>query len=278
MTAIQPVENELSKMIERDFYRATLADISSKYEGMQTFINNLAQDIASIDDFLEDLARDASQGFDVGSSRKTLLFQRSTLQIDLDFYQQMKAAYLRKIYEDLWSFTDGIVTAAVEIEPNPGKRPVEEIRAGKMSGAHALSDGDTATMSDIYSLLNATERNLYELGSDIASFGGKIRDAQQKQDRGFAIGNLLINLESQRTKLTLEFKGYIVRIRQFLEQNKRFADRCLNRVKMISNEIVSEQELAAQEAVEASATAADDDAAEDDGGGGDGGGNVADGS
>ena len=246
MTAIQPVENDLSKMIERDFYRSTLATISSKYEEMQTFINNLGQDIGSIDDFLEQLERDASQGFDVGSSQETLIFQRSTLQIDLDFYEQMKKTYLKKIFDDLYSFTDGIVTATVEIEPNPMKKEVSELKLSKMSGVRPSEADGEITISDIYSLLNVTERNLFELGSDIASFNTKVNDAKQKQDRGFAIGNLLINLESQKTKLTLEFKGYIVRIHQFLEQNKRFADRCLNRVKMISNEIVTDQELASK--------------------------------
>ena len=261
MTAIQPVENDLSKLIDRDFYRSTLADISSKYEGMQTFINNLAQDIGSIDEFLEQLERDAAQGFDVGSSQETLIFQRSTLQIDLDFYEQMKSTYLRKIFTDLYSFTDGIVTAAIEIEPNPTQRSVDDLKEGKMGGVTNVGSTDTVTISEIYGLLNVTERNLFELGSDIASFNTKISDAKAKQDRGFSIGNLLINLESQKTKLTLEFKGYIIRIRQFLEQNSRFAERCLKRVKMISNEIVAEGEAAApsqqpdaDDAGEASAT------------------------
>lgn len=257
MTAIQPVENELSKMIERDFYRDTLADISTKYESMQTFINNLAQDISSIDDFLKQLERDAAQGFDVGSSQETLLFQRSTLQIDLDFYQQMKKAYLKKIYDDLYGFTDGIVKAAVEIEANPMQKDADEIRDAKLGGVRPSGMDADVSVSEIYGLLNVTERNLFELGSDIASFNTKLDDARRKQDRGFAIGNLLINLESQKTKLTLEFKGYIVRIRQFLEQNKRFAERCLNRVKMISNEIVTEQELSTKEAAEAEAKQTD---------------------
>lgn len=262
MTAIQPVENELSKMIERDFYRDTLADISTKYESMQTFINNLAQDISSIDDFLKQLERDAAQGFDVGSSQETLLFQRSTLQIDLDFYQQMKKAYLKKIYDDLYGFTDGIVKAAVEIEANPMQKDAEEIQDAKLGGVRPSGMDADVSVSEIYGLLNVTERNLFELGSDIASFNTKLEDARRKQDRGFAIGNLLINLESQKTKLTLEFKGYIVRIRQFLEQNKRFAERCLNRVKMISNEIVTEQELSSKEAAEAETKQATEDAAD----------------
>ena len=42
-----------------------------------------------------------------------------------------------------------------------------------------------------------------------------------------------------------------------MEQNKRFAERCLNRVKMISNEIVTEQELSTKEAAEAEAKQTD---------------------
>ena len=254
MTAIQPVENELSELIERDFYRTTLAEVSQKYEQMQTFINNLANDISSIDDFTKQLERDAEQGFDVGSSLETLLFQRSTLQIDLEFYQRMKSAYVRKIFEDLFNFTKGIVTAAIEIEPNPLGRPEEELREGKLGGVRPFDAEGDYSIADVFGLLNVTERNLFELATDIASFSSKIQDATDKQDRGFAIGNLLVNLESQKTKLTLEFKGYVLRIRQFLEQNRRFADRCLNRVKMISNEIVTEQEAAER------AAAADGDA------------------
>ena len=61
---------------------------------MQTFINNLEQDISSIDEFVEELSMNEAQGFDVGTSKQTLLFQRSTLQIDLDFLLKPK------IYED----------------------------------------------------------------------------------------------------------------------------------------------------------------------------------
>ena len=63
---------------------------------MQTFINNLGQDIASIDEFLEQIERDKAQGFDVGTSEKTLLFQKATLDIDLQFYTSMKKTYLSK--------------------------------------------------------------------------------------------------------------------------------------------------------------------------------------
>lgn len=91
------------------------------------------------------------------------------------------------------------------------------------------------------------ERNLYELSSDIDSFKGLINDATEKQNRGFSIGNLLVNLQSQETRLTLEFKGFIIRLEQFLNQNKTFAARCLKRVELISNEIVTEQEFEEQQ-------------------------------
>ena len=54
-----------------------------------------------------------------------------------------------------------------------------------------------------------------------------------------------MNLESQKQKLTLEFNSYIERLGKFLEQNKNFSERCLNRIKIISNEIVTSEEQAA---------------------------------
>ena len=51
-----------------------------------------------------------------------------------------------------------------------------------------------------------------------------------------------MNLESQKQKLTLEFTSYIERLSKFLEQNKEFSGRCLNRIKLISNEIVTSEE------------------------------------
>ena len=251
MTAIKPVENDLNELIKRDEYRQILARISNSYEEMQTYMDNLGQDISSIDEFVEQLDRNAAQGFDVGTSKQTLLFQRSTLQIDLTFYEDMKKTYLRKIYEDLWSYTDGIITSAIEIEPNPLNKPAEELKEAKFSGCRAFDEGSDYSMSEIYMLLSTTERNLFELSSDIASFGGLIEEAERKQKRGFSIGNMLVNLESQRTKLTMEFRGFVMRLGQFLRQNEKFSTRCLHRVKLISNEIVSEQEMAEQEAEQA---------------------------
>ena len=265
MTAIKPVQNDLNSLIQRDEYRQILARISNSYEEMQTYMDNLAQDIASIDEFVEQLDRNASQGFDVGTSKQTLLFQRSTLQIDLSFYEDMKKTYLRKIYEDLWSYTDGIITSAIEIEPNPLQRAIEELKDAKFSGCRAFVEEEDYSMSEIYMLLSTTERNLFELSSDIASFAGLIDEAERKQKRGFSIGNMLVNLESQRTKLTMEFKGFVMRLEQFLRQNEKFSTRCLHRVKLISNEIVSEQEMAEQEAAVAQPEPEQGDSGEDGG-------------
>ena len=55
-----------------------------------------------------------------------------------------------------------------------------------------------------------------------------------------------MNLESQKQKLTLEFNSYIERLGKFLDQNKNFSERCLNRIKIISNEIVTSEEQAEQ--------------------------------
>ena len=59
-----------------------------------------------------------------------------------------------------------------------------------------------------------------------------------------------MNLESQKQKLTLEFTAYIERLSKFLDQNKSFSGRCLNRIQLISSEIVTAEEQAAAEDAE----------------------------
>ena len=58
---------------------------------------------------------------------------------------------------------------------------------------------------------------------------------------------MIVNLEGQQQKLTLEFISYVVRLAKFLDQNKNFSTRCLNRIKMISTEIVTAEELEQQQ-------------------------------
>ena len=86
--------------------------------------------------------------------------------------------------------------------------------------------------------------NLRELADDIGTFTDKINVAAERESRGFSVGNLIMNLESQQQKLTLEFDSYIDRLAKFLEQNKSFSSRCLNRIKLISTEIVTSEEAA----------------------------------
>ena len=81
------------------------------------------------------------------------------------------------------------------------------------------------------------------MAEDIGSFDDKINRATERESRGFSVGNLIMNLESQKQKLTLEFGSYIERLSKFLNQNKNFSVRCLNRIKLISSEIVTSDEL-----------------------------------
>ena len=99
-------------------------------------------------------------------------------------------------------------------------------------------------MNEIFALINCTTSNLRELADDIGTFNLRIANAQEKETRGFSVGNLIMNLESQKQKLTLEFDSYIERLTKFLDQNKNFSDRCLKRIIMISSEIVTAEEAA----------------------------------
>ena len=247
MAAIRPVDNALREQIKEDLYRQILGEMNKTYEVMEKYINNLKSDVVSITDLVKRLQKDKSRGYDVGSSLDTLTFQKNTLEIDLNFFTHMKKVYISKLYEDLYKYCSDFIKSAINIEDNPSDLSDEELTRGKLSGIKEYVADAEYTLSDIFMLLSVTERNLMELASDIATFSDLIDGARAKERRGFNVGNLITNLTSQQTKLTLEFTGYCTRLEQFLRQNKNFAGKCLKRIEMISNEIVTAEELEQRE-------------------------------
>lgn len=270
MTAIKPTDSVLRDKIDADSYNNTLNIINSKYAEMDKYIENLQSDITSVKEFETDVIADQNRGYDIGTSLDTLGFQRESLEIDLSFFTHMKSVYIKKLYGDLYQYCDGIIENALAIEDIPQGSTKELIKKRKfrnmnpypppmISNPNYLDtegnpvEGEPETipdpyvkydMNEIFSLINCTTSNLRELAEDIASFDVKITTAKERQTRGFSVGNLIMNLESQKQKLTLEFNSYIARLAQFLEQNKNFSDRCLKRIKLISQEIVTSEEQA----------------------------------
>ena len=276
MTAIRPNDSALRDKINSDGYNAVLNEINSKYAEMDKFIGNLESDIMSIKDFEKDMLADKARGYDVGTSLDTLGFQKDSLQIDLDFFVHMKDVYIKKLYGDLYQYCDNIIENALAIEEIPKGMSKQDVKNRKFRNMtpypapmvvnpKALDsegnpvEGEPAEipdpnakydMNEIFALINCTTSNLRELADDIGSFDDRIGVAKERESRGFSVGNLIMNLESQKQKLSLEFEGYIQRLGKFLEQNKNFSGRCLNRIKMISTEIVSAEEKADEEAQE----------------------------
>ena len=269
MTAIRPSDSELRDKIDSDTYNNILNEINAKYTEMDKFIGNLESDIQSVKEFEKDMLSDKERGYDVGSSLDTLAFQKNSLQIDLNFFTHMKDVYIKKLYGDLYKYCDAIIENALAIEELPNGFTREQIKNRKFRNMHPYppnlinnpkyldADGNpipdeeefiedpTAKydMNEIFALINCTTSNLRELAEDIGTFTDRINNAEDKQKRGFNVGNLIMNLKGQQQKLTIEFESYIVRLKDFLEQNKNFSGRCLNRIKMISNEIVTTEEL-----------------------------------
>lgn len=269
MTAIRPTDSELRDKINSDLYNTTLNEINAKYAEMDKFINNLESDILSIKEFEREMISDQDRGYDVGTSLDTLGFQKNSLQIDYDFFVHMKDVYIKKLYGDLYKYCDSIIESALSIEEIPSNYTMEDIKNRKFRNMYPYPpplvdnpkakdiDGNPVEgepekiedptakydMNEIFALINCTTSNLRELADDIGTFTGRIADAQAKQTRGFSVGNLIMNLQSQKQKLTIEFNSYIDRLSTFLEQNKKFSGRCLNRIKLISSEIVSAEEL-----------------------------------
>ena len=284
MTAIKPSDSILRDQIDADGYNNTLNVVNSKYTEMDKYIGNLESDVMSIKDFEKDVLADQARGYDVGTSLDTLGFQKDSLQIDLDFFKHMKDVYIKKLYGDLYKYCDSIIESALSIEELPENSTREKVKERKFRNMTPYppkmipnpsavdSDGNEVTdvpkeimdpfvkydMNEIFALINCTTSNLRELAEDIGSFEDKINRAKEREKRGFNVGNLIMNLEGQKQKLTLEFTSYISRLSKFLEQNKNFSDRCLNRIKLISSEIVTAEEAAEQTAEQPTDTAMDD--------------------
>jgi hypothetical protein len=273
MTAIKPTESALREKINADSYNSILNDINAKYTEMDKFISNLQSDILSIKDFETEMLADKERGYDVGTSLDTLGFQKDSLQIDHDFFIHMKDVYIKKLYGDLYQYCDSIIEDALAIEDIPNGYTREQIKDRKFRNmipypppmvanpkatdfdgnpiegepAEIEDPSSKYDMNEIFALINCTTSNLRELADDIGTFTQRINAAKEKETRGFSVGNLIMNLESQKQKLTLEFDAYIERLGKFLEQNKSFSGRCLKRIEMISSEIVTAEEQESQE-------------------------------
>lgn len=270
MTAIKPTDSNLRDQIDSDAYNTTLNEINIKYTEMDKYIGNLQTDILSIKEFENTVINDKERGYDVGTSLETLGFQKDSLQIDLDFFVHMKDVYIKKLYGDLYQYCDDIIESALAIEEIPANSTKETVKVRKFRNMvpypaplidnprYLDNDGNPVEgekekitdetvkydMNEIFALINCTTSNLRELSEDIGSFDDRINVAKERETRGFSVGNLIMNLESQKQKLTLEFTSYIERLSKFLDQNKEFSGRCLNRIKLISNEIVTSEEAA----------------------------------
>ena len=129
MTAIRPNDSALRDQIDSDSYNATLNEVNAKYTEMDKYIGNLESDILSIKDFEKDIITDAERGYDVGTSLDTLGFQRSSLEIDLDFFTHMKDVYIKKLYGDLYKYCDGIIEGALAIEEIPSNSSREDVKS-----------------------------------------------------------------------------------------------------------------------------------------------------
>lgn len=274
MTAIKPSDSTLRDQINEDDYNNILNEINSKFTEMDKYIGNLQSDIQSIKEFEIEMLQDKERGYDVGTSLDTLGFQKDSLEIDLDFFLHMKDVYIKKLYGDLYKYCDSIIDNALAIEDIPANSSKEEVKKRKFRNMvpyppemirnpaaydvnnnpiegipEKIVDSNVVyDMNGIFSLINCTTSNLRELADDIGTFTNRITTAKDREARGFSVGNLIMNLESQQTKLTIEFTSYIERLTKFLEQNKNFSDRCLSRIKLISSEITTTEEV--QEAEE----------------------------
>ena len=258
---ITPVDRSLASSIDADGYRNTLNEMNENFERMSRYITNLESDIQSIQSFMNELQRQEAQGINVGESVESLNFQKFQLDTDLQWFSDQRRMYINKLFKDLYKFTRDIAEAASQIENRSGGESDEDLIARKMVGVREFGEDANYTMGDVFGLVGLCERCLLELASDIAELGPVIENAKTKQSRGFNVGNLIVEIETQKVKLESDFRSNILRIESFLGSNKSYSAKCLKRIELVADEIKSKEE---QEAEDAAAAAAAEEAAESD--------------
>ena len=67
-------------------------------------------------------------------------------------------------------------------------------------------------MNEIFALINCTTSNLRELLMILVHFLKEFKVLKIKKNSWFSVGNLIMNLESQNNKLTLELMVYCNKI------------------------------------------------------------------
>lgn len=263
MSTIRPVDDTLHALIQVDYYNIIIGKINSKCAEMDKYITNLKNDIRAVKRFRQAMISDRERGYDVGSALQTLGFQRDSLEIDLNFFVHMKEVYTKKLYGNLYEYCSGVADLALTIEEVPAGQTREGLRKHKLRNLApypppmvpnpraSISEDEPETIMDptvvydmkqVFALMLRTAGNLRELADDIGTFSSRIAIAQAYQERGFNVGNLVMNLEGQHQKLCFEFKSYVRQLSTFLEKNITFWDRCLERIRLISSEIVTERE------------------------------------
>tara|TARA_A100001015_G_C14694057_1_gene595594 strand:+ start:60 stop:728 length:669 start_codon:yes stop_codon:yes gene_type:complete len=221
MTAIRPTDGALRAKIDADGYNGTLNEINAKYAEMDKYIGNLQSDVDSIKDFEKDVISDKERGYDVGTSLDTLGFQKDSLEIDLNFFVHMKDVYIKKLYGDLYKYCNNIIDSALSIEEIPNNSSIDIVKKRKFRNmipypppmienpkaiivdgiitnnepAEIPDSGAKYDMNEIFALINCTTSNLRELAEDIGTFDDKLNRAKERQNRGFSVGNLIMNLE-----------------------------------------------------------------------------------
>ena len=243
--SISAVDEDLAKLITRQEWREMLNTTSESFQAMSGFIDNLSNDLTEIGKYEAELGAQAELGYDVGSSRTTLSFQKNALQGDLTFFLKMREIYQRRCFSDMWQFAKDIAMSAAMIETRGPGQTVEQLRDAKMQQARRFEEDGIYTMQDSYNILSVCESLLLELAGDISAFGPKISEAEKRQARGFQVGSLCTQLKNQQMRLRTDFVSSVEMLKQFLAGNARFAQRALGRIKLISQEIVTSEEAAA---------------------------------
>lgn len=216
-----------------DNVKKTLA----KFDEVEGFITNLQTDYDGIKTYLTKLLDLKSRGFKVHNSIARLQFQLEQTQVSITSLGTQKKNRLNLLKIDILELAENVLDKRLIIDDKERTR-VDEFR----ESLGEYRSKDTVSFDDVCKLVTISLEHMRDLHADINKFDAQIQEAQVFADRNYDIGDLMGDLEQQKSNLQEHYKlhldlfaklsiKHLLRTAKYIEQLQTEADKIRNATK-----------------------------------------------
>lgn len=209
----------------------------TKFDEVEGFITNLQTDYDGIQTYLTKLLDLKSRGFKVHNSIARLQFQLEQTQVSITSLGTQKKNRLNLLKIDILELAENVLDKRLIIDDKERVR-VEEFR----QTLEEFRSKDTVSFDDVSKLVTISLEHMRDLHADINKFDAQIQEAQIFADRNYDIGDLMGDLELQKSNLQEHYKlhldlfaklsiKHLLRTTKYIEQLQMEADKIRNATK-----------------------------------------------